>query len=330
MAGVRVVVADGSSSDGTEARLRALCDRFPNLAVIDNPPRLQAAAINRIVATCATPAHEILVRCDAHAVYPPRYVLDVAESLFARDAAALATCMDAGGPGGFQRRPPGSPTAPSARAAPRTAAAGRPATSTTVTMPASASTGSAGSAATTPGFSRDEDAELDHGLARAGGRIWLDARHRPGLRDAPDARGARPAVLEVSAPDGAGRSASIGCGPASAGSLPPVLVAALLLGLPLTPAARLPSFPRPPTPPPSSRSASPRRCGCGASAASGPGPRWRPCTSPGARLSRRRGRPRPRRPAPSRRRRPQRVNLRKSGLRLSFSALTPSRDSSVS
>jgi succinoglycan biosynthesis protein ExoA len=189
MAGVRVVVADGGSADRTRARVAALQAEFPNLALIDNPDRLQSAALNRIVAGCASPEHAVLVRCDAHAAYPPGYVLRVAASLLARDVAALATPMDATGAGCFQR-----------------------AAAWVVDTPL----GSGGSAhrggrrsgfvdhghhagfrldwfrrvgGYDPSFSHNEDAELDHRLALAGGRIWLDAGIRLdyAMRDSPGA-----------------------------------------------------------------------------------------------------------------------------------------------
>ena len=175
MRAVRVVVADGGSTDGTRRIIAGMQAEFPNLRLIDNPDRLQAAALNRIVATCAAPEHRVLVRCDAHATYPPGYALAVAESLAARDAAALATAMDAVGDGCFQK-----------------AAA----------WIADTRLGSGGSrhrggrrsgyvdhghhagfrldwfrrvGGYDPELSHNEDAELDHRLALAGGRIWLDA-----------------------------------------------------------------------------------------------------------------------------------------------------------
>ena len=187
MAGVRIVVADGGSRDRTRAVVAALAARFPNLALVDNPDRLQSAAVNRIVAAWARAEDEILVRCDAHSIYPPRYVLDVADSLLARDAAALATVMDARGETCFGR-----------------AAA----------WIADTRLGSGGSAhrgggrsgyvdhghhagirlawfrrlgGYDPTFRHNEDAEFDARLRAAGGRIWLDAgirlayTVRPGL-----------------------------------------------------------------------------------------------------------------------------------------------------
>ena len=103
MAHVRVIVADGGSTDATRAIVGSLQAEFPNLELIDNPERLQSAALNRIVAQRARPEHRVLVRCDAHATYPPGYALRVAERLVARDAAALATSMDAVGSRCFQR-----------------------------------------------------------------------------------------------------------------------------------------------------------------------------------------------------------------------------------
>lgn len=242
MARVRIVVADGGSRDGTQARLAALRGRFPNLTVIDNPLRLQSAAINRIVATCTTPAHDILVRCDAHAVYPPRYVLDVAESLLASDAAALATCMDARGTGPFQRAaawiadtPIGSGGAPHRGGC----ISGYVDHGHHAGFRLDWFRRVGGYDAT---FSHNEDAELDHRLALAGGRVWLDAR----IRLAYAMRPTLPALARQYRTYGAGRARTLRkhrTRPRLRQALPPLLVATLLLGLLLTPATRLALLP---------------------------------------------------------------------------------------
>ena len=173
---VRVVVADGGSHDATVTLVNQLTGRFPNLRQIDNPQRLQAAAINAVVATMAEPEHRILVRCDAHATYPPGYVRAVANSLIDRpDAASLATPMDATGTNGFQR-------------------AAAWIVDTPLGSGGSAHRGGRRSGWVDHGhhagvrldwfqriggydesFSHNEDAEFDHRLGLAGGRVWLDA-----------------------------------------------------------------------------------------------------------------------------------------------------------
>lgn len=186
---VQVVVADGGSRDSTRDIVGKLQTRYPNLSLIDNPGRLQSAGINRVVDQAATDAHQILVRCDAHALYPPHYVQDVATALASRpEAASLATPMDAKGQGCFQR-----------------------AAAWVVDTPL----GSGGSAhrggqkshwvdhghhagfrldwykrigGYDESFSHNEDAEYDHRLGLAGGRVWLEAdirldyTMRPSLR----------------------------------------------------------------------------------------------------------------------------------------------------
>lgn len=183
MRAVAIAVADGGSTDATRTIVGGLQKRFPNIILIDNPDRLQSAAVNRIVRECAAPAHEILVRCDAHAVYPPNYVMNVAASLLARDAASLATPLDAVAGGTcFQK-----------------------AAAWTVDTPV----GSGGSphrggrrsgyvahghhagfrldmfrrlGGYDESFSHNEDAEFDHRLKLAGGRVWLDAEIRIGYQ----------------------------------------------------------------------------------------------------------------------------------------------------
>ncbi len=176
MARVCVVVADGGSQDATIALVDALRTRFPNLHRIDNPHRLQSAAINTVVATMARPAHRYLVRCDAHATYPPGYVQAVVRSLAARpEAASLATPMDATGKACFQR-------------------AAAWVVDTPLGSGGSAHRGGQRSGWVDHGhhagfrldwfrkiggydetFSHNEDAEFDHRLGQAGGRVWLDA-----------------------------------------------------------------------------------------------------------------------------------------------------------
>lgn len=180
MRGVRVVVADGGSADATRRIVEELRPRYPNVELIDNPGRLQSCAVNR-AAAAAGPDARILVRCDAHSVYPPGFATGVAESLCAKGAASLVVPMDASGEGCFQR-------------------AVAFITDTKLGSGGSAHRGGTASGWVDHGhhagfdlgwfrrlggydetFSHNEDAEYDRRLAAAGGRIWLDARLRIGV-----------------------------------------------------------------------------------------------------------------------------------------------------
>ncbi len=190
MSEVRIVVADGGSTDATREIVRRLSKRLPNLRLIDNPKRLQAAAMNAVAETEAEQQHLYLVRCDAHAAYPPGYVRKVAESLASRpEAAAVGTVMDAKGTSRLQR-----------------------AAAWVVDTPFG-SGGSAHRGGTRSGwvdhahhagmrldwfkrvggydetFTHNEDAELDHRLCQAGGRIWLDSTIRLDYRMRDSLRG---------------------------------------------------------------------------------------------------------------------------------------------
>lgn len=170
-----LVVADGGSDDATRDIVAALSAEFPRLLLLDNPGRLQSAGINHAVRKLARPRHRILVRADAHALYPPGYAMRVADRLAHQGVASLVVPMDSTGTGCFQR-----------------------AAAWIVDTPL----GSGGSAhrggrrsgevdhghhagmdldwfqrigGYDPEFSHNEDAELDHRLFNAGGRIWLAA-----------------------------------------------------------------------------------------------------------------------------------------------------------
>jgi succinoglycan biosynthesis protein ExoA len=102
LADVLFVVADGGSTDGTPDLVRELMKVYPNLRLVENPARLQSAAVN-LVARRFSEDRRVLVRCDAHALYPPGYVMTVADSLVRHGVESLVTPMDAIGQTCFQK-----------------------------------------------------------------------------------------------------------------------------------------------------------------------------------------------------------------------------------
>jgi cellulose synthase/poly-beta-1,6-N-acetylglucosamine synthase-like glycosyltransferase len=69
---IEIVIADGMSTDRTRAILERLSGAFEGrLRVIDNPRRLQAAAMNAIVEQCRG---DVVVRLDVHARYANDFV----------------------------------------------------------------------------------------------------------------------------------------------------------------------------------------------------------------------------------------------------------------
>jgi len=92
------VVADGGSTDGTADRVAA----HPGVHLLHNPKRIQSAAVNLAAATLGRDA-DVLIRCDAHAVYPPGFVRKLVESLDRSGADAVVVPMDSVGHGCVQR-----------------------------------------------------------------------------------------------------------------------------------------------------------------------------------------------------------------------------------
>lgn len=174
---VDFVVADGGSSDGTRAVVLALQSEFPNLRMVDNPRKLQSAAVN-LAARAAGPERRILVRCDAHAAYPPNYIMAVADALLSRGVASIVTPMDAQGETCFQRAvawivdtPLGS--GGSAHRGGRKSMFVDHGHHAGFNLASFLSIGGYDES-----FSHNEDAEFDTRLRKAGGAIFLDASIR--------------------------------------------------------------------------------------------------------------------------------------------------------
>ena len=172
--GARIVVADGGSTDGTPDIVARIAEAAPEVVLMHNPGRRQAAGVNLAVARHGAEA-AWLIRVDAHSAYPSDYG-DVLLAEAARTGAdSVVVAMRAVGQGRLHRV---IATAQNSRlgnggAAHRTAPEGRwvdHGHHALMRLPAFRAVGGYDEA-----FSHNEDAELDHRLRAAGFRIWLTA-----------------------------------------------------------------------------------------------------------------------------------------------------------
>jgi succinoglycan biosynthesis protein ExoA len=73
-----ILIADGGSTDGTRAIVARLAEADPRIRLIDNPDRIQAPAMNRMIRASRG---EIVVRMDVHCEYADDYVRRCVEAL---------------------------------------------------------------------------------------------------------------------------------------------------------------------------------------------------------------------------------------------------------
>lgn len=175
---VPLTVADGGSTDDTVKIVKDLMHEFPNLRLLENPKKLQSAAVNLAVDNHATEATRWLVRCDAHSIYPQNFILHVVESLQSTGAASVVIPMDATGETCFEK-------------------ANAWVVDTLIGSGGALHRGGRVSRYVDHGhhagfdivwfrktqgydetFATNEDAEYDYRVAKAGGKIWLDADTR--------------------------------------------------------------------------------------------------------------------------------------------------------
>lgn len=173
--GALIVVADGGSRDGSRAIVREMARDHPNLVLLDNPRRLQSAAVN-LAARRFGKGRRWLLRIDAHAEYPAGFIAKLRLAAAGMRATSVVVPMVSRGTGCFQK----------AAAAAQNSVLG---------------TGGAAHRHVGKGqwvehghhalfdlrlfmavggydesFACNEDAELDRRLSAAGGRIWLEPR----------------------------------------------------------------------------------------------------------------------------------------------------------
>ncbi len=172
-----LVVADGGSQDATRdiAHDQASAHDALDICVLDNPKRLQSAAINLAVARYGD-GMEWLLRIDAHSNYPADYLETLLEEARGNGADSVVVAMHTVGKTRLQRIIAAAQNSRlgNGGAAHRSASVGRWVDhGHHALMRVSAFVGVGGY---DESFSHNEDAELDIRLAQAGYRIWLTAQ----------------------------------------------------------------------------------------------------------------------------------------------------------
>ncbi|RJG47364.1 glycosyltransferase family 2 protein [Mesorhizobium sp. DCY119] len=170
--GMKIVVADGGSTDGTQAIVQKIAASNPRVTLLDNPKKIQSAAINLAVERFGD-EFASFIRIDAHGDYPADYCDRLIEDADETGADSVVVSMATRGFGAFQKATAiaqnsklgngGSPHRQGAKG--HWTDHGHHAF-----MRVKAFRAVGGYDET---FSHNEDAELDYRLGAAGCRLWM-------------------------------------------------------------------------------------------------------------------------------------------------------------
>lgn len=168
----KIVVVDGGSTDGMREIVREMADADPRVMMLDNPKRLQSAAVNLAVKELGQ-GYDYLIRIDAHGDYPLDYCQNLVEEALAMDADSVVVAMHTMGFTLFQKATAVAQNSKLGNGGSkhREGAKGHWANHGHHALMRIASFEAVGGYDET--FSHNEDAELDYRLKKAGYGIWL-------------------------------------------------------------------------------------------------------------------------------------------------------------
>ncbi|MDX8532971.1 glycosyltransferase family 2 protein [Mesorhizobium sp. VK25A] len=173
--GGRIVVADGGSTDGTQAIVEKIVEQDPRVVLLANPKRLQSAAINLAVESLGESA-DYLVRIDAHGGYPDDYCDRLVEEALATGADSVVVSMLTAGTGAVQKAVAAAQNSKlgTGGSKHRHMSEGEWVDHGHHALMRIAAFWHVGGY--DESFSHNEDAELDYRLRQAGYRIWMSGR----------------------------------------------------------------------------------------------------------------------------------------------------------
>lgn len=168
----RIVVADGGSTDGTRAIVTRIAAENPKVLLLDNPKRIQSAAVNLAVASYGSDC-EFLIRIDAHGDYPVDYCQTLMEEALVSGADSVVVGMQTVGIGFFQKATALAQNSKLGNGGSRhrSGAASHWTNHGHHALMRIASFRQVGGY--DENFQHNEDAELDYRLVKAGFRIWM-------------------------------------------------------------------------------------------------------------------------------------------------------------
>lgn len=171
----RIVVADGGSTDGTTDIVAERALSTPRVVLINNPQRIQSAAINLAVAQFGDGA-DYLIRIDAHGAYPADYCRTLVAEAEERGASSIVVPMTTVGIAAFQRAVATAQNSAigTGGSAHRTGKSSGPVDHGHHALMRIDAFRAVGGYDQT--FRFNEDAELDYRLRQAGNTIWLTER----------------------------------------------------------------------------------------------------------------------------------------------------------
>lgn len=167
---LEIVVADGRSRDGTRAIVERIAAREPRVTLIDNPGRLQAAAMNEVIRRARG---EIVVRMDVHCEYARDYVARCVEVLARTGADNVGGAQRARATTPFQQALCAALESPLGVGGARYRSAAAEGFVDTVFLGAFRRSVFERVGLYDPGAVTNEDAELNQRILAAGGRVYL-------------------------------------------------------------------------------------------------------------------------------------------------------------
>ncbi|MDQ0995399.1 succinoglycan biosynthesis protein ExoA [Phyllobacterium ifriqiyense] len=100
--GMKIVVVDGGSSDGTKEIVSNMLEHNDRLILMHNRKRVQSAGINLAVATYGD-RYDYIIRVDAHGHYPDGYCATLLDEIEKTGADSVVVAMATVGTGVFQK-----------------------------------------------------------------------------------------------------------------------------------------------------------------------------------------------------------------------------------
>ena len=171
---LEILVIDGGSEDSTATIVEAMRVEVPELRLLDNPAKVQAAGFN-IAMREADPRTSVLLRCDAHADYPPDFMTRAVRTLEETGAVLVAYTDEVLADGVFQTAVAFAQSTPIGVGGAEYRLGGFSGWVDHGKHGCFSRAAVEAVGGYDPAFHPNEDSELSLRLRQAGGQVWLDS-----------------------------------------------------------------------------------------------------------------------------------------------------------